>query len=482
MLNGETFLSAACTYAFLLNIDWFQPYERSTYSVGVIYLVLLNSPRSLRYKRENIVLVSVIPGPTEPSLLINTYLKPLVLDFLKLWDGLEIQVQISPSNCLQTMKVHAALIGVSCDIPAGRKVCGFLSHSAKLGCTRCYCETVRETNEIYFKFKRDQWVMRTGACHRTDVAKLAKCTSKTEKNKMELQLGCRYSVLLKLPYFDPVRMLLIDPMHNLFLGSAKYVVKSILIGKGFLTAANLDLIHERMKRIRLHMDIGRLPVRLDSGTTFTAEQWMNWTIYYSILCLRGLLPSEHMECWRHFVFACRRLELSTDDVTIADCLLLNICKCVSHLYGRHSVTPNMHLHTHLASCVKDFGPCHTFWLFSFERYNGILGNQPTNNRSIEVQLMSRFMKDYMHLDLLNRLQSSSAPFNEFFSDSVVQHARNFSTVGSQASCDKGFSDPPKHTLTVLPIERISVLKSSFSLLYPDIVDSLRTTLMPATAR
>ena len=115
-------------------------------------------------------------------------------------------------------------------------------------------------------------------------------------------------------------------------------------------------------------------------------------------------------------------------------------------------------------------------------YNGIFGNQPTNNISIEVQLMSRFMKDNMHLDLLNRLQSSSAPFNEFFSDSVVQHARYFSTIGSEASCDKGFSDPPKHTLTVLPIERIRVHKSSFSLLYPDIVDFLRTTLMPATAK
>ena len=90
VLNGETFLSAAYTYAFLLNIDWFQAYELSTYSVGVVYLVLLNLPRSLRYKRENIVLVGVIPGPTGPSLLINTYLNPLVLEFFNLWDGLEI--------------------------------------------------------------------------------------------------------------------------------------------------------------------------------------------------------------------------------------------------------------------------------------------------------------------------------------------------------------------------------------------------------
>ena len=38
---------------------------------------------------------------------------------------------------------------------------------------------------------------------------------------MESKYGCRYIILLDLPYFDPIRMLLIDPMHNLFLGTAK---------------------------------------------------------------------------------------------------------------------------------------------------------------------------------------------------------------------------------------------------------------------
>lgn len=78
VVDGVSFLSAAGTYAFMLNIDWFQPYELSTYSVGVMYLVFLNLPRSIRFKRENVVLVGVIPGPTKPSLLLNTYLNPLV--------------------------------------------------------------------------------------------------------------------------------------------------------------------------------------------------------------------------------------------------------------------------------------------------------------------------------------------------------------------------------------------------------------------
>ena len=42
----------------------------------------------------------------------------------------------------------------------------------------------------------------------------------------------------------------------------------------------------------------------------------------------------------------------------------------------------------------------SFWLFSFERFNGLLGDQPTNNCSIEVQLMQRFLNDNAHLQLL----------------------------------------------------------------------------------
>ena len=33
--------------------------------------------------------------------------------------------------------VRCALLCVSCDLPAGRKVCGFLGHAAWYGCSRC---------------------------------------------------------------------------------------------------------------------------------------------------------------------------------------------------------------------------------------------------------------------------------------------------------------------------------------------------------
>ena len=72
----------------------------------------------------------------------------------------------------------------------------------------------------------------------------------------------------------------------------------------------------------------------------------------------------------------------------------------------------MHLHAHLAMCVREYGPHHGFWLFSFERYNGVLGSQPHNNRSIEIQLMNRFLRDKLHLELLHR--ADTKPLAEIF--------------------------------------------------------------------
>ena len=55
------------------------------YSVGVIYLVIMNLPRVVRYKQENVLIVGIIPGPSEPH-DINSYLSAMVLDLVKLWN------------------------------------------------------------------------------------------------------------------------------------------------------------------------------------------------------------------------------------------------------------------------------------------------------------------------------------------------------------------------------------------------------------
>ena len=82
--NGFSF-SKPRNYGAMLNVDWFQPFKNGTVSVGVIYLVLMNFPRRVRFKRENVILVGVIPALKSKPSSLNTFLKPLVDELRILW-------------------------------------------------------------------------------------------------------------------------------------------------------------------------------------------------------------------------------------------------------------------------------------------------------------------------------------------------------------------------------------------------------------
>ena len=64
-----------------MNVDWFQPFKHIAYSVGVIYAVIINLPRVMCYKKENVMIIGVIPGPKEPNKQINSYLLGNYLSF-----------------------------------------------------------------------------------------------------------------------------------------------------------------------------------------------------------------------------------------------------------------------------------------------------------------------------------------------------------------------------------------------------------------
>lgn len=131
-------------------------------------------------------------------------------------------------------------------------------------------------------------------------------------------------------------------------------------------------------------------------------------LYFSVIALRDIVTGDILECWRHFVLACRILgmkHITKTNLKLGDALLLRFCKRVQLLFGKECITPNMHLHCHLSESMMDYGPLYSFWCFAFERYNGMLGSMPNNNRSIESQLMERFLTE-------NQALSFSCP-NEF---------------------------------------------------------------------
>ena len=141
----------------LVNVDWFQPYKHVAYSVGVIYAVVINLPRSIRYKEENVIIVGIIPGPKEPKRHINSYLRPLISELLQLQHGQWFATSIGRQF------VRSVL---SSDIPATRKVAGFVGHNAHKACSRCLKPFPRVGDHTDCSgFDRDTWPKRSHAIH-----------------------------------------------------------------------------------------------------------------------------------------------------------------------------------------------------------------------------------------------------------------------------------------------------------------------------
>ena len=125
--------------------------------------------------------------------------------------------------------MKAALALISCDIPALRNVVGFVGHAARrLGFSKCLKEFPSINLKInYGGFDHTLWKTRSNEQHRLGCEQLTEAKTKTQLHNLEMKFGVRYSVLLAiaLSYLDPVKFSVIDPMHNLLLGTARYVTK-----------------------------------------------------------------------------------------------------------------------------------------------------------------------------------------------------------------------------------------------------------------
>ena len=250
--------------------------------------------------------------------------------------------------------------------------------------------------------------------HREHAQEYKACSTVQQQRSMERQYGCRYTVLLELPYYDVVRMCIVDPMHNLLLGTTKHMM-IVWKAQGILIDKHLALIQKTVDSFVTPSDVGRIPTKIASGFSgFTADQWRNWTLLYSLCSLKPHLPHNHYNCWLLFVKACHilcRRSITSKQLDDADSFLITFCQKFVELYGQEHCTMNMHLHGHIKDCILDFGPVYSFWLFSFERLNGVLGSYHTNCHDISVQLMRRFRMshDYGTTNWPEEYKSEFAP-------------------------------------------------------------------------
>lgn len=131
-------------------------------------------------------------------------------------------------------------------------------HSAELGCSKCKKRFPGSFGEKrdYSGFDRDNWVRRTNADHRRSAEKLRKIKTQSKIVKLSKEVGINYySALLDLEYF----------------GTAKRVFK-LWVSKGHLSKQQLKQIEERLAKMEVPPEMGRLPKNISSNHgSYTAE-------------------------------------------------------------------------------------------------------------------------------------------------------------------------------------------------------------------
>lgn len=198
---------------------------------------------------------------------------------------------------------------VACDIPAARKVCGFKSHNANKGCSKC-CKLFPGGfgSKDYGGFNRPSWEPRDLKEHKDTCLKLKACRTLSDLQAIET------ATVFSLSYFDPIRFTVVDPMHNLFMGTSKTVMKKIWLKRGLITNNDFALLQSRVDSMIVPGDLGRIyPVKF----------------YHRMFALRDLLPQNDYACWQKFVlscyFLCRRV-IKKSDLMKADLLLIKFCE------------------------------------------------------------------------------------------------------------------------------------------------------------
>ena len=99
-----------------------------------------------------------------------------------------------------SVNLKAGLLCVACDIPAARKVCGFLGHMAKLGCSKCTKEfhINLETGHACFgcfNDGEDESPLRNESDHREQADLASMQTTQAAKDRIESQYGSRFTAL-----------------------------------------------------------------------------------------------------------------------------------------------------------------------------------------------------------------------------------------------------------------------------------------------
>jgi len=131
--------------ALSFSTDGLQLFTVGTDCVWPLLLVNLNLKPEERFKKHNLLLCGIIPGPNNPK-DIHSFLRPIVDELKALATGIE---NVYDAYAKETFTMRSHLILVTADLPAIAKTMGISGHGSYNHCRFCTIQGIYSSSHIY---------------------------------------------------------------------------------------------------------------------------------------------------------------------------------------------------------------------------------------------------------------------------------------------------------------------------------------------
>ncbi|TFK59244.1 hypothetical protein BDN72DRAFT_946510 [Pluteus cervinus] len=429
-----------------INLDWYPVrfgLVGRPHSTGPIFVAINNLPRDERFLQMNVICAAITPGPHEPTLeQLNNVLEPVETDLQQLKQG---KVDLCPLVCICTyclegvcMEIHerdadmvyADALCTNCDTPASRKCLGAAGHTHDVNpCPYCKATIVDiDKLEGYT----------TESAPKEDFAVLKHAYRYKEADTEDQQTlldynGFRWARLNLLSSWLPTSKNLIDFMHNIYLGTVNHFFM-VLIFRSYMLSGRGGKNSEKARfeatinSIQWPSHITRLPKNLGENQSLKkADEWRNLLTVAPVVlwCTWKDLDDEippssppipanatskptHNREYRKIYTAMLKLcagvrilssrRISMAEVRIGHDFLMDYCRALKQF--KVHTTINHHMMRYYLKFIPLFGPIYGWWLFPFERFNGMLKKVKHNGHKegrMELTLLCHWvMAHLMH--------------------------------------------------------------------------------------
>ncbi|XP_071639254.1 uncharacterized protein [Temnothorax longispinosus] len=265
------------------------------------------------------------------------------------------------------------------------------------------------------------------------------------------------SVLMLLPVFDITSSFTLDYLHNGLLGVAKTFADAWFHSsnheKDWYIGNKVDLIDEKLLRIKPPCEITRTPRSISERNLWKASEWKHFLLYYSLICLQNVMPLQYVKHWFLFVFSMHiflQEKISDVDVLTATRALEMFVLKIEDLYGLEYYKFNVHLLLHIPEFVKQFGALWATSTFPYEHYNGVLRKMFRNSQAVPEQICKLYMRskrvESLCLEVFSRPDCFENAKILYDKISGTYHTKNYLEYGPYL---KIFGKPVQRTLTLM---------------------------------